>query len=218
MAGSRRTTGSTPTRSQFLLRGGTLPQAFVYPRAMRATRDLLRRRLFFARKRTELLSHIQNTNTQYNLPAFESRIDRPANRGELLEHFADQDSVQMSVATDMALLDAYDAVIHDLELFLIHQIRLDANAAFYLLRSVPGIGEILSMTLLYEIHDITRFPRVQDFLSYSRLVKGSRESAGKKKAAGGRKIGNVHLKWAFSEAAVLCFCARIRRGRSTAPG
>lgn len=186
-----------------LLRGGTLPQAYVYPRQWRPTRDLLRRRLFFARKRGELLAHIQNTNTQYNLPPFESRIDRPANRAELLERFGEETSVQMSVAADMALLDAYDAAIHDLELYLIHQIRQDANALFYLLRSIPGIGEILSLTLLYEIHDIARFPRVQDFLSYARLVKGTRESAGKKKTTGGKKMGNAHLKWAFSEAAVL---------------
>lgn len=59
------------------------------------------------------------------------------------------------------------------------------------------------MTLLYEIHDIERFPRVQDFLSYSRLVKGTRESAGKKKTSGGKRMGNDHLKWAFSEAAAL---------------
>jgi len=185
-----------------LLRGGTLPQAYVYPRQMRATRDLLRRRQFFARKRAELLSHIQNTNTQYNLTPFECCIDKAANREGLIEHF-DEDSVQMSIATDMSLLDVYDHAIHELELYLIHQIREDANALFYLLRTVPGIGEILSMTLLYEIHDIERFPRVQDFLSYSRLVKGTRESAGKKKTSGGKKMGNVHLKWAFSEAAVL---------------
>lgn len=185
-----------------LLRGGTLPQAYVYPREMRATRDLLRRRLFFARKRAELLSHIQNTNTQYNLPAFDKRIDRGPNREGLIEHF-EEDSVQMSIATDMALLDAYEHTLHELELYLIHEIRQDANALFYLLRTIPGIGEILSMTLLYEIHDIERFPRVQDFLSYSRLVKGTRESAGKRKTSGGKKMGNVHLKWAFSEAAVL---------------
>jgi transposase len=45
-----------------LLRGGMLPQAYVYPAAMRATRDLLRRRLHFTRKRAELLTHIENTS------------------------------------------------------------------------------------------------------------------------------------------------------------
>jgi transposase len=43
---------------------------------------------------------------------------------------------------------------------------------------------------------------VQDFSSYSRQVKCSRSSAGKVHGTGGSKIGNVHLKWAFSEAAV----------------
>ena len=44
-----------------LLRGGLLPQAYVYPAAMRSTRDVLRRRLHFVRKRGHLFTHIQNT-------------------------------------------------------------------------------------------------------------------------------------------------------------
>jgi len=50
----------------------------------------------------------------------------------------------------------------------------------YLLQTVPGIGKILSLVRLYAIHDIGRFPRVQDFASYARLVKCSKESAGKR--------------------------------------
>src|SRR5438445_8107394 len=73
----------------------------------------------------------------------------------------------------------------------------------YLLQTVPGIGKILSLVLLYEIHDIERFPRVQDFASYCRLIKCARESAGKRSGTSGAKIGNAHLKGAFSEAAVL---------------
>jgi transposase len=57
--------------------------------------------------------------------------------------------------------------------------------------------------LLYEIHNIQRFPRVQDFVSYCRLVKCAKESAGKRYGFSGTKIGNAYLKWAFSEAAVL---------------
>jgi len=185
-----------------LLRGGNLPYAYVYPHEMRATRDLLRRRLFFARKRGELLTHIQNTNTQYNLPALEERADKTKDRGAIIEHF-DDEIVQMSIASDIALLESYSQVIRDMELYLIHEVRKDRNREFYLLRSIPGIGEILSLTLLYEIHDLSRFPRVQDFLSYARLVKGTHESAGKTKKLAGAKMGNVHLKWAFSEAAAL---------------
>jgi Transposase len=50
-----------------LLRGGMLPQAYVYPAQRRATRDLLRRRTHLMRKRAELLSHVQNTNAQDHL-------------------------------------------------------------------------------------------------------------------------------------------------------
>ena len=73
----------------------------------------------------------------------------------------------------------------------------------YLLQTVPGIGKILSLVLLYEIHDIRRFPSVQNFASYARLVKCSKESGSKRLGTSGNKIGNAHLKWAFSEAATL---------------
>jgi transposase len=59
------------------------------------------------------------------------------------------------------------------------------------------------MTMLYEIHDIDRFERVQNFASYARLVKCEKSSSGKRLGTSGAKIGNAHLKWAFSEAAVL---------------
>ena len=185
-----------------LLRGGMLPQAYVYPAAMRATRDLLRRRLHFVRKRGQLLAHIQNTIHQYNLDPFGKRIAYPANREGLLEHFPDP-AVRKSVEVDLALLERLDALIADLELTIVrHAKRHDADA-FHRLRSVPGIGKILALTLLYEIHDVSRFDRVQQFASYARLVKCAHESAGKKLGSGGAKQGNVHLKWAFSEAAVL---------------
>lgn len=185
-----------------LLRGGNLPYAYVYPRKMRPTRDLLRRRLFFSRKRGELFAHIQNTNTQYNLPTLEERVRKTKDRGAVIEHF-DDETVQMSVATDIALIGAYDEAINEMELYLRHEVSRHHRRGAYLLRSIPGIGEILAMTLLYEIDDIERFPRVQNFLSYARLVKGEHKSAGKKKKSAGAKMGNVHLKWAFSEAAAL---------------
>jgi transposase len=72
----------------------------------------------------------------------------------------------------------------------------------YRLQSVPGIGKILSLVLLYEMHDITRFPRVQDCVSYCRLIQCAKESAGKRYGTAGTKIGNASLKWTFSEAAV----------------
>jgi transposase len=185
-----------------LLRGGMLPQAYVYPAEMRATRDLLRRRIHLTRKRAELLAHIQNTNSQYNLPAIGKKIAYKANRDGVAERFADS-AVQKSIEVDLALITYYDELLRDVELTIVKTAKHHDAHTLYLLHTVPGIGKILSLVLLYEIHQIDRFPRVQDFASYCRLVKCAKESAGKRSGTSGTKIGNAHLKWAFSEAAVL---------------
>jgi transposase len=185
-----------------LLRGGMLPMAYVYPQEMRATRDLLRRRMYFMRSRSELLAHIQNTNAQYNLPAFGKKIAYRANRTGVAEAFADP-HVQKTIAVDLQSLDFYDQLLTDLELHITKTAKEHDPRSFYQLRSIPGVGKILALVLLYEIHDIARFPRVQDFASYARLVRCPKESAGKRVGSGNKKIGNVHLKWAFSEAACL---------------
>jgi transposase len=185
-----------------LLRGGMLPQAYVYPAVMRATRDLLRRRMHLMRKRAELLTHVQQTNSQYNLPEIGKKIAYKGNRDGIAERFPDP-AVQKSIEVDLALMGYYDELLRDLELSLVQTAKQHDANTLYLLQTVPGIGKILSLVLLYEIHDIARFPRVQDFVSYCRLVKCAKESAGKRYGTSGTKIGNAYLKWAFSEAAVL---------------
>ena len=185
-----------------LLRGGMLPQAYVYPAAMRATRDLLRRRMHLTRKRAELLTHVQQTNCQYNLPEIGKKIAYKANRAGVAERFPDP-AVQKSIEVDLALIDYYDQLLRELELTSVQTAKQHDANTLYLLQTVPGIGKILSLVLLYEMHDIARFPRVQDFVSYCRLVQCAKESAGKRYGTAGTKIGNACLKWAFSEAAVL---------------
>lgn len=186
----------------FILRGGNFPIAYVYPRKMRATRDLLRRRMYLSRKRSAVLSHIQNINSQYNLEPFGKRLGYRANREGIIDRFADK-SVRKMIGVDVHLLDCYEEVLRDVELFILKTARIDDPISLHILQTVPGIGDILSMVMMYEIQDIGRFKRVQEFLSYSRLVKCPRESGGKKYPGKNAKIGNVYLKWAFSEAAVL---------------
>jgi transposase len=104
---------------------------------------------------------------------------------------------------DRALIGHDDQLLRDLELHLLTVTRQHSAHTLYLLRTVPGIRNIMSRVLLHEIHTMARFPRVQDFVSSCRLVKCARESAGKRYGTSGAKIGNAYLKWAFSEAAVL---------------
>ena len=132
---------------------GLLPMAYVYPRKMRATRDLMRRRNHLMRKRAELLAHIQNTASQYNLLPLGS----------------------ISKATSYALL-----------------------------KTIPGVGKILALVLLYEIENIARFPRVQNFSSYCRLVKCAKESNGKKYGELSLPIHTLSLR-AFQSEAELFF-------------
>jgi len=187
-----------------LLRGGNFPMAYVYPKGLRETRDLLRRRVFLVRQRAHLIAHIQNTNSQYNLPVFGQKLVFAGNRAELnvAERFTDP-SVRLSIQTDLAVIDHLEERIHEVELHLERHAKVDDANTLARLRSIPGVGKILALIFLYEIHDIRRFPSVGQFLSYCRLVRCAHESAGKKKGSGNSKIGNAHLRWAFAEAVCL---------------
>src|SRR5215470_17503747 len=92
-----------------LLRGGTFPLAYAYPKGMRETRDLLRRRTYLVRKRAELMTHLQILNSQYNLVPFPKKLPFAANRAEMdiAQRFSDP-SVQKNAAADLAVIDALD--------------------------------------------------------------------------------------------------------------
>ncbi len=190
-----------------LLRGGNLPIAYVYPKGLCETRDLLRRRMYLVHKRAEVVAHVVNTNSQYNLPPFGKKLIYAKNRQALkvAERFADP-SVRQSIELDLRLLDSLDELIGDIELYLDRTVKVDDADTFYRLRSVPGVGKILALVLFFVIHDIGRFGGEGEFLSYARLIRPQKTSAGKVTGGGGGKIANAHLKWAFSEAA--CLLAR----------
>ena len=114
----------------------------------------------------------------------------------------DDISVQRNVDMDLHLVDFFDKEISQVERFIAGQAKYHNQRDFNLLKTIHGIGRILALTILYEVGDIHRFDTVQQFASYSRLVKCKAESAGKSYGTQGNKIGNAHLKWAFSEAAV----------------
>lgn len=185
-----------------LIRGGNFPLAYVYPKAMRATRDLLRRRIKMVRLGANLKAHVANTTSQYNLPVNGVNLKNVTAREQVRHAFPDE-VVQKNVNLDLAMIASYASELDKVERYIEKQARQHNPRALHLLRTVSGIGKILALTILYEIGDIRRFESVQNFASYSRLVKCKAESAGKTYGTSGNKIGNAHLKWAFSEAAVL---------------
>ena len=185
-----------------LIRGGNFPLAYVYPKEMRATRDLLRRRMKIVRHGADLKAHVVNTTSQYNLPPNKVNLKNLSAREQLRDTFPEP-SVQKNIDLDMTILDCYAAQLSKVEWYIQQQAKQHNPVHFHLLKSVWGIGPILALTIIYEIGDIQRFDSVQKFASYARLVKCKAESAGKTYGTQGNKIGNAHLKWAFSEAAVL---------------
>jgi transposase len=168
---------------------------------MRATRDLRRRRMSLTRKRAALLAPIQNTNRPYHLPAIGKTLADQADRDGVAERFPDP-AVQKSMAVDLALLGYDDPLLHDLAAHIVQAATQHDAHTLYLLHTVPGIGNILRLVLLDEIHDLQRFPSVQAFVSYGRLVTCAKESAGTRYGTAGAKLGHAYRKGAFSEAAV----------------
>jgi transposase len=129
-------------------------------------------------------------------------------------------SVRKAIAVDVSLIDHYDQLLGEVERYLTRSAKAHDVQTFARLHSVPGIGQILALVLFYAIHAIGRFPRVQDFVSYCRLVKCATESNGKRLGTSGKKIGTVHLRWAFAKAAVLfirpsqpgkAYCAKLEQ-------
>jgi transposase len=109
-----------------LLRGGTFPLAYAYPKGMRETRDLLRRSTYLVRRRAELMTHLQILNAQYNLAPFPKKLSFAANRADMAvaQRFPDP-SVRQSAAADLAVIDALDAQIAALELYLTRTAKVD---------------------------------------------------------------------------------------------
>ena len=179
-----------------------MPQAYVDPAEMRAPRAVLRRRGQLVQQRAELVAHIQNTNTQSNLPEIGQKLASKANREGVAEPFPDP-RVRTTIAVEVALIDHYDQLLGAVELSSTRSAKAHDGQTLARRQSVPGSGQSRALVILYEIPDIARFPRVPDFVSSCRLVTCAKESGGHRLGTSGKKIGNVHLRWAVAEAAVL---------------
>src|SRR5438876_592266 len=179
-----------------LLRSNLIPPAYVYPAQKRPLRALLRQRIYYVWRRAELLARIHSHQLAHNrIPARQTRRVRDPWEEQLLAA-EDHPLRQLALKNDLAMIRHFDHQILQVEEQLQRQTKQVSSREYALLQTVPGIGETLGLTLLYEIGEIERFPTVKDFLSYCRLVKGTVASAGKIKGLRGAKLGNPYLRWA----------------------
>lgn len=181
-----------------LLRLGILPTGYIYPREERPVRDLLRRRSKLVKQKVANLLSIKNIiarNTGRMMSAKELYKLSPEEVPDLVpdEHQA------MAIQSTVRVMDTLQEEILRIEKAA--KARGKLRDDFRVLLSMPGIGNTLGLTIMYETGDVGRFPKVGDYSSYCRLVQTQRTSNGRKKGEGNRKNGNPYLSWAFSEAA-----------------
>ena len=180
-----------------LLRLGILPTGYIYPKAQRAVRDLLRQRSRLIQQRT---SHVLNVKSTY-ARQLNTKVATQILNGEKREEWpavADTHTA-LAIFAHQPIIAAINKQVERIESEV--QRQLKDNDRNKLLRSVPGIGLILAWHILLEAGDIGRFAQVGHFTSYCRCVQGIKISNGKKKGEANKKNGNPYLAWAFHEAA-----------------
>ena len=181
-----------------LLRLEVLPQGYIYPRAERPVRDLLRKRSQMVRHRTIHLLSIQNLLTRNTGSSLSANRVKGLDVQQVDELLAEPD-LALAVKANLSVMSSADQQVELLEQTVTQRVKLRAQFSF--LKTVPGIGEILALTIMLETGDIRRFFSVGNFASYCRCVGSQKISNGKKKGQGNTKNGNKYLAWAFVEAA-----------------
>ena len=181
-----------------LLRLGLLAEGYIYPREERGARDLARKRMQLVGYRTAQILSIENILIRQTGARMKGEAVKRLT-AEQVEGFAFAPDVALAVEANRAVSQALGQQIEALERRLKERVSL--RAEYRLLKTVPGIGEILATTIMLETGCIGRFAQVGNFSSYCRCVDSLRESNGKKKGEGNAKNGNKYLAWAFVEAA-----------------
>ena len=193
-----------------MLRIGVLKEGYIYPKAERAVRDLLRKRSQLVRQKTANLLSIQNLVTRNTGTALSGNRIKQLTPDEVAE-LLPQAELALAVQSNLAVMQCLEDQIRQIERVVTRQVKL--KPAFQPLLPVSGIGQTLGLTIMLETGEIGRFASVGHFASYCRCVTSKRVSNGKRKGQGNPKNGNKYLAWAFVEAAhfAIRFHPQIRR-------
>jgi transposase len=182
-----------------MLRLGILPEGYIYPKEDRPIRDLLRKRRHLVKLRTSLLVSLQNIisrNCGVKFRANEIKRLKEDRVSPLLESTPD---LALVGQTSKEMIDQLTRQIQKIEGTVVQRVQL--KEAYRYLLTLPGVGKILSLTIMLETGPIARFAQVGDYASYCRKVPSRWTSNEKTKGKGNQKNGNKYLAWAFSEAA-----------------
>ena len=175
-----------------------LPEGYIFPKELRSVREQLRKRLWLVHKQTMFVLSLQSMITRYRGIRLGGEKIKKLNTEDLKRYFPEE-PLYLAAYSQWAILGVMLNEILRLEQSLLKQLKIDKR--FNRIKSIPGIGEILGMTILLESGPMDRFNDVGNYASYCRCVNSKRISNGKKKAENNRKNGNKYLAWAFIEAA-----------------
>ena len=181
-----------------LLRLGVLPEGYIYPKAERAVRDLLRKRAHLVRQHTANVLSVQNLMVRNTGARFGAKRIDEFTPAELAGILPEAEQV-LALTSSLAVMHCLGQQIKTLEKTV--QKHLKHTPAYAQLQTVDGIGTILAQTIVLETGDIGRFPSVGHYASYCRCVGSTKISNGKRKGQGNVKNGNPYLEWAYMEAA-----------------
>ena len=160
-------------------------------------RDLARKRMFLVQHKTAHILSLQSLIARCCAMKVRANDMRHLTVKEL-EMWLEEEYLVLSAQANLDSINFLKQKVKQLEKAIIQKVKL--NKEFKYLLTVPGIGNILAMTIMLEVGDIKRFPKVGNFTSYCRCAPSRRFSDGKSKGSGNRKNGNRYLSWAFTEA------------------
>jgi transposase len=209
MEGRHKTDRKDAQGLAMLLRNGTLPRVWIPPQELRDQREMLRLRMTLVGMRTQIKNRIHGVLMRYNLVIPATDLYGQQGRKQLAERLTELPPYsRQSVYEQLEMLDFLEMQIEDCERML-EQI-LEPNVQRELLKTLPGVGPILSAVIALETGEVQRFPDAEHFVSYAGLVPTARESAQRKRRSRCPEDCNVYLRWAFVEAANVVACQRAR--------
>ena len=173
-----------------LLRLNILPTGYIYPKEERPTRDLLRKRLHLVRHRTSHVLSVKNILARNLGIRMKSEEVKKLSTSEIKTLFPDPE-MRVAVAASVGLITHLENEIKGIEAMITRKLKI--RKEFIKLLTMPGIGQILGLTIMLEVGHIDRFPTVGDYSSYCRCVRSIRTSNGKITGYGNRKSGNKYL-------------------------
>ena len=179
---------------------GILPEGYIYPKQHRPVRDLARKRMFLVQHKTAHILSLQSFIQRCCCVKISTGDIRNLTV-EALQEWLKEEYLLLSAQASLDTINFLKKKIKRLEKAIIQRVKLEKE--FGQLLTIPGVGNILAMTIMLEVGDIKRFPKVGNFTSYCRCVPSKRLSDGKSKGYGNRKNGNRYLSWALTEAAQL---------------